>query len=78
MKAFELLKVNESLLKAMDNMSLSINDVKYINMLREYETMMSEGLKKTYIVQMLADKYEIAERTLYRVIDKLMQEVKIA
>jgi hypothetical protein len=78
MKAFELLKVNESLLKAMDDLSLSINDVKYIKMLREYEDMMTEGLKKTYIVQTLADKYEIAERTLYRVIDKLMQEVKIA
>lgn len=77
MKAFELLKVNESLLKAMDDLSLSINDVKYIKMLREYEDMMTEGLKKTYIVQTLADKYEIAERTLYRVIDKLMQEVKI-
>lgn len=78
MKAFELLKVNESLLKAMDDLSLSINDVKYIKMLREYEDMMTEGLKKTYIVQTLADKYEIAERTLYRVIDKLMQEVNIA
>lgn len=78
MKAFELLKVNESLLKAMDGLSLSINDVKYIGMFQEYERMMSEGLKKTYIVQTLADKYDIAERTLYRVIDKMMQDVKIA
>lgn len=78
MKAFELLKVNESLLKTMEGYSLSIGDVKYINLLRDYEKMSTEGLKKTYIVQSLADKYEIAERTLYRVIDKLMQDVVIA
>ena len=78
MKAFELLKVNESLLKAMEKYSLSISDVKYINLLRDYESMNKDGLKKTYIVQVLADKYEIAERTLYRAIDKLMQEIDVA
>ena len=78
MKAFELLKLNESLLKTMDDLSLSINDVKYVELLRDYERMVLEGNKKTYIVQTLADKYDIAERTLYRVIDKLMQDVAIA
>lgn len=78
MKAFELLKVNESLLKAMDKVSLSISDVKYIDMLKEFEKMKQEGCKKTYIVQVLSDKYEIAERTFYRVIDKLTQDVALA
>ena len=78
MKAFELLKANESMLRVMDGFSLSIHDVRYVDMLREYERMMADGVKKTYVVQVLADKYDIAERTLYRVIDRLMQDVTVA
>lgn len=75
MKAYELLKVNESLLKAMDGASLAIGDIKYVNMVYEFEQMIAKGDKKTYIVQTLAEKYEIAERTLYRVIERLMQDI---
>lgn len=77
MKAFELLKVNESLLRAMDGHSLAINDVRYIDMMSEFMTMTKEGHKKTYIIQYLADKYDLAERTLYRVIERMMQEIEL-
>lgn len=77
MKAFELLKVNESLLRAMDGHSLAINDVRYIDMMSEFMTMTKDGYKKTYIIQHLADKYDLAERTLYRVIERMMQEIEL-
>lgn len=77
MKAYELLNINESLLKVMDSLSLAITDVKYIPVIKEYLKLMGEGNKKTYVVQVLSDKYDIAERTMYRVLDKMMGEVVI-
>lgn len=75
MKAYELLKVNESLLKAMDGASLAIGDIKYVNMVYDFEQMTARGDKKTYIIQSLADKYNIAERTMYRILERLMQDI---
>ena len=61
----------------MDSLSLAITDVKYIPVIKEYLKLMGEGNKKTYVVQVLSDKYDIAERTMYRVLDKMMGEVVI-
>lgn len=77
MKAFELLKVNESLLKVMDGLSLAISDVKYIDLVSDFQEMASRGEKKTYIVQVLSDKYDVAERTIYRVVDKLLSDIAV-
>lgn len=76
MKAYELLKVNESLLRTMDGASLAIGDVKYIELISEFERLTVAGEKKTYIIQLLADKFNIAERTIYRIIERLMQDVR--
>ena len=77
MKAYELLNINESLLKVMDSLSLAISDVKYVPVIKDYLRLMGEGNKKTYVVQVLSDKYDIAERTLYRVVDKMMGDVEL-
>lgn len=76
MKAYELLKVNESLLRTMDGASLTIGDVKYIDLVYEFERLTMAGEKKTYIIQVIADKFNIAERTVYRIIERLMQDVR--
>lgn len=77
MKAYELLNINESLLKVMDSLSLAISDVKYVPVIKEYLRLMGEGNKKTYVIQVLSDKYDIAERTLYRVVEKMMGDVEL-
>lgn len=77
MKAYELLNINESLLKVMESLSLAISDVKYVPVIKEYIRLMGEGNKKTYVVQVLSDKYDIAERTLYRVVEKMMGDVEL-
>ena len=60
----------------MDSLSLAISDVKYVPVIKEYIRLMGEGNKKTYVVQVLSDKYDIAERTLYRVVEKMMGDVE--
>lgn len=75
MRAYELFSLNESLLKVMDSASLSISDVRYMPAIREYMDMTDAGEKKTYVIQFLSDKYDVADRTLYRIIDKMMREI---
>ena len=70
MKAYELLILNKSLLQMMGDASLDVGDVKYIPVYQEYVRLSKEGHKKTYIMQYLSDEYNIAERTIYRIIDK--------
>lgn len=60
---------------AMQQQTVELSDVRYLNMYKEYLRMVNEGHKKTYIIAFLSDEYNIGQRTLYRVIDKLSAEV---
>lgn len=77
MNAYELLMLNRSILQVMDNVSLDVGDVKYIPVYQDYIRLLQEGHKKTYIMQYLSGKYSIAERTIYRIIDKFSNTVNI-
>ena len=44
---------------------------------KEYSLMIKEGHKKTYIMQYLSDQYNISERMVYNVIDKLSSNVDL-
>ena len=78
MKAFELLALNQGILKMMKDASLDISDIKYLPMYQDYVRLAKEGHKKTYIVQYLSDEYEISCRNVYRVIEKFSADVNCA
>lgn len=46
-------------------------------MYKEYTRLTAEGHKKAYIMKYLSDEYNISERTIYRVIDRLSVDVSI-
>ena len=77
MKAYELLCVNKNMLKLMAESSLDIADIKYLEMYKDYQRLSSEGHKKAYIMQYLSDEYNISERTIYRVIDRLSVDIPV-
>lgn len=77
MKAYELLFVNKNVLEMMASMSVDVSDVKYLDLYKDYVRLTSEGHKKTYIMQYLSDEHGVAERTIYRIIDKLSMEVEM-
>nr|DAL45094.1 MAG TPA_asm: Mor transcription activator family [Caudoviricetes sp.] len=77
MTGYELLAVNENLLKKMQSAALSVDDIKYMEMYREYERLRNEGHKKTYIMQYLSDEYEVSERTVYRIVDRFSATIAI-
>ena len=77
MTGYELLAVNENLLKKMQSAALSVDDIKYMEMYREYERLRNEGHKKTYIMQYLSDEYDVSERTVYRIVDRFSATIAI-
>lgn len=77
MKAYELLYSNKIALEMMASVSVDVSDIKYLEMYKEYLRLINEGHKKTYVMQYLSDEYGYAERTIYRIIDKLSTEVEM-
>ncbi|MEG0889783.1 MAG: hypothetical protein RSH25_15065 [Bacteroides sp.] len=77
MTTYELLKIHENLIMTMQQQTVEISDVRYLDMYREYLRMVQEGHKKTYIIAFLSDEYNIGQRTVYRVIDKFSADVEI-
>lgn len=75
MKAYELLSINKKTLDLMASMSIDVSDLKYLELYSEYTKLMSEGHKKTYIMQYLSEEYGASERTIYRVVDRFSAEV---
>lgn len=73
----ELIKVNESLIRIMCDNGIDTCIVKHLEMYNDYKRLTKEGHKKTYIVGYLSDVYGVNERTVYRVVGKMNQEVKI-
>ena len=77
MNAYELLYANRTALEMMAEVSVEVSDIKYFAMYKEYLRLINEGHKKTYVMQYLSDEYGVAERTTYRIIDRLSTEVEM-
>ena len=70
MKVIEILNLNKELLKNFRQAGIRIEDVEYIELYKEYQSLYNKGEKTTYIVSVLADKYDISERTVYDIIKR--------
>lgn len=76
MKVYEMVSLFRSLLSRMRDNGIKVDDIDYIEMYEEYLDMKDRGEKVTYIMSLLADKYEVSERTLYRVFATFSREAK--
>lgn len=77
MKIYELLSLHRELLSLMAKNGLKINDFKYVELFKEYDTMTRGGEKATYAVAMLAERYGICERKVYYVIKCFRRDCNI-
>ena len=50
---------------------IKANDCEYVDLYNDYLQMRDTGNKMTYIVAMLSDKYNVSERQVYSIIDRL-------
>lgn len=77
MKLYELLNANRSAYELLSKESISVSIVGYIPLYDEYIKKVADGLKKTYIISVLSEKYGINERMVYNIIKKMSKEVAV-
>lgn len=76
MTVAELIRANESLLKIMANNGVTTDIVRHLEMFADYDRLIKEGHKKTYVVQYLSEQYDLNERRIYRII-RVMQKTVV-
>lgn len=77
MKIYELLQLNCDSLKLLQDSGIKMKDYKYLSLFKEYMKIIGEGNKKTYAVAVLADKYNLSERCIYKMLEKLQKDCTI-
>ena len=78
MKVFEAIKLTESTLIALNNANVGTRDVEYIKLYEEFRDLQGEGLKVSYCVAFLAEKYHISVRKVYDLIRKFKRDCKMS
>ena len=74
MKVVDLLKISRDLLKLLHENGISVGDYLYLPLLADYQQMKCSGDKTSYIVLMLSKKYEMCERKVYKLLNKLLKD----
>lgn len=78
MKVFEAIKLTESTLIALRNANVGTGDVEYIKLYEELRDLQGNGLKVSYCVAFLAEKYHISIRKVYDLIRKFKSDCKMS
>ena len=68
MTLFEILDFNRSMVGIMQEIGVKEDDYRYFHLYEEYQRMVWNGEKVTYIVAVLAERYHISERKVYSLI----------
>lgn len=69
MKVIELLKYNKELLERLKNAGIRMEDCQYVELYSDFENMRkTDHQKVTYIVEKMAEKYNISVRKVYQLI----------
>lgn len=77
MKVIEILNLNKELLKNFQKAGIRLDDVEYIDLYKEFQTLQNGGEKVSYIVAILADKYCISERKVYDLIRRFRTDCNL-
>ena len=78
MRVFEAIKLTESTLIALRNANVGTGDVEYIKLYEEFRDLQGDGLKVSYCVAFLAEKYHISIRKVYDLIRKFKSDCKMS
>lgn len=78
MKVFEAIKLTESTLIALRNANVGTGDAEYIKLYEEFRDLQGDGLKVSYCVAFLAEKYHISIRKVYDLIRKFKSDCKMS
>lgn len=77
MTQFELIKTNETILKAMLRYKIGILEVNNLMIYEEYKARKVRKEKIGYIMCSLKDKYNITERSIYGIVKRMEKKIEI-
>ena len=77
MKVIEILKLNRELLNICRAVGIRMDDVRYIELYNDYNRLLAEGEKTSYIVAALAEKYGVCERKVYDLIRRFKADCNL-
>lgn len=74
MKTIDLLKLFREPYYLFVANGIQLDDIRFIDMYDDYVKMHADGDKVTYIVSFLAGKYNISERSIYKILSRLEKD----
>lgn len=74
MKTIDLLKLFREPYYLFVANGIQLDDIRFIDMYDDYVKMHADGKKVTYIVSLLAGKYNISERSVYKILSRLEKD----
>ena len=74
MTVFDILNLYQTPFKWMLERGIHLEDVNYIDLYKDYSRMIAHGDKVTYVVAVLADKYQVSERKVYTLLKRLSHD----
>ena len=77
MNATELLRVNKTFVDVVLKNNITLTDVRYIDLVCQYDEMVQQGEKKTYIKAKLAEAYGTSVRNIERTLKRMRRKVRI-
>jgi len=77
MRVYDILRLNESLLHALEVMDINVTDLKHLPLYSDYLAMMAAGEKVIYIEEVLAERYNLCVRAVRYIIKRMKREVEL-
>nr|DAN56065.1 MAG TPA: Mor transcription activator family [Caudoviricetes sp.] len=77
MKIIEIVKINRELLKNLHAAGVRMEDEQFVDLYADYTFMRQHGEKVSYIVAVLANRYDISERTIYSLVKRFSSECNL-
>ena len=77
MKIIDILKFNRELIKRLRTAGIRLEDEQFVDLYADYTIMRQPGEKVSYIVAVLANRYDISERTVYSLVKRFGSECNL-
>lgn len=77
MTRYDLLKMNQSVLKIFIDNKIDMKDVERLQIFEEYTDMRNRGEKYGYVIHYLAEKYKCAPRSILNIANRMTSDVTL-
>lgn len=77
MTRLEFIETFRTMCETMEKNGITPTDTKWVDVVRDYQRMKTEGHKYAFIVAYLSGRYECGETTIWRAVKRLEQPMEL-